>query len=81
MSEKTISVSLDEEALRALTQLTSAGASRSEAIRRALQDAARTAWRERATSRRQANRQRPVDRAVIAEVRAFFDEIAPLSLS
>jgi Arc/MetJ-type ribon-helix-helix transcriptional regulator len=37
---RAISVRLDEEALRALTQLEAAGMSRSQAIRRALVDAA-----------------------------------------
>jgi Arc/MetJ-type ribon-helix-helix transcriptional regulator len=77
MAEKAISVRLDADAQRALEWLMSRGASRSEAIRQALIRSAREARREqmRADAERIGND--PHDRAVIAEIREFFDELAP----
>jgi hypothetical protein len=75
--EKPISVRLDADAQHALAQLTARGISQSQAIRDALIGAARAAWmtQARADAKRIAND--PVDRAAIAEVRAFMDELAP----
>jgi Arc/MetJ-type ribon-helix-helix transcriptional regulator len=77
MAEKAISVRLDADAQRALEWLTSRGVSRSEAIRQSLIRSAREARREqmRADAERIGND--PHDRAVIAEIREFFDELAP----
>jgi Arc/MetJ-type ribon-helix-helix transcriptional regulator len=77
MAEKAISVRLDAEAQRALERLMEQGMSQSEAIRQALIDAARERRREqvRADAERVGND--PADRAVIAEIREFMDELAP----
>jgi Arc/MetJ-type ribon-helix-helix transcriptional regulator len=77
MAEKAISVRLDAEAQRALERLMEQGVSQSEAIRQALIDAARERRREqvRADAERVGND--PADRAVIAEIREFMDELAP----
>ncbi len=77
MAEKAISVRLDEEAQRALAQLTGNGASQSQAIRQALIDASRAAWMEQARADAERLANDPVDRAEIAEIHAFFDELAP----
>jgi Arc/MetJ-type ribon-helix-helix transcriptional regulator len=75
--EKPISVRLDEEASRALAFLMRDGSSQSDAIRQALLGAARTARTEqvRADAERVGKDRR--DRAVIAEIRAYMDELAP----
>ena len=77
MAEKAISVRLDAEAQRALDRLMGQGVSQSEAIRQALIDAAR----ERRLAQVRADAERvgndPSDRAVIAEIREFMDELAP----
>jgi Arc/MetJ-type ribon-helix-helix transcriptional regulator len=77
MAEKAISVRLDAEAQRALDRLMEQGVSQSEAIRQALIDAAR----ERRLAQVRADAERvgndPADRAVIAEIREFMDELAP----
>ena len=77
MAEKAISVRLDAKAQRALESLMRRGASRSEAIRQALIDAAREARREqfRADAERVGND--PADRALMAEIREYMDELAP----
>ena len=77
MAEKAISVRLDAEALRALDRLMEQGMSQSEAIRRALIAAAREERREqvRADAERVGND--PADRAVIAEIHEYMDELAP----
>ena len=77
MAEKAISVRLDAEAQRALSRLMEHGASQSAAIRQALIDAAREKRREqvRADAERVGND--PADRAVIAEIREYMDELAP----
>jgi Arc/MetJ-type ribon-helix-helix transcriptional regulator len=74
MAEKAISVRLDREAQRALEFLVRDGISQSEAIRSALIAASRAARYERmaADAKRLAND--PQDRALIAEIRDFFDE-------
>ena len=74
MAEKAISVRLDTEAQRALELLMRDGTSQSEAIRSALIAASRAARYERmaADAKRLAND--PQDRALIAEIRDFFDE-------
>jgi Arc/MetJ-type ribon-helix-helix transcriptional regulator len=77
MTEKAISVRLDSEAQRALTQLTVRGVSQSQAIRAALIDAARVAWLEQARADAKRLAGDPADRAAIAEIRAFMDELAP----
>lgn len=77
MAEKAISVRLDAEAQRALARLTKSGASQSQAIRQALIDAARTSLLEQARADAERVGNDPADRAVIAEISAFFDEFAP----
>ncbi|HVC86708.1 MAG TPA: hypothetical protein VNC40_04685 [Gaiellaceae bacterium] len=74
MAEKAISVRLDAEARRALTFLMRNETSQSEAIRLAVIAAARAAEYDQiaADAKRLAND--PQDRALIAEIRAFFDE-------
>ena len=71
----TISVRLDEEAMRALQQLeTSLGVTRSEAIRRAiLQDAT---LRQVLAAEAKAIGEDEQDRKEIAEVRALMDELS-----
>jgi Arc/MetJ-type ribon-helix-helix transcriptional regulator len=75
--EKPISVRLDEEASRALAFLMRDGASQSDAIRQALLGAARTARTEQVRADAERVGKDPKDRAVIAEIRAFMDELAP----
>jgi Arc/MetJ-type ribon-helix-helix transcriptional regulator len=77
MAEKAISVRLDVEAQRALARLTTGGASQSHAIRQALIEAARTSLLEQARLDAEQVGNDPADRAVIAEISAFFDEFAP----
>jgi Arc/MetJ-type ribon-helix-helix transcriptional regulator len=77
MAEKAISVRLDAEAQRALARLTTGGTSQSQAIRQALIDASRAVWMEQARADAERVGKDPVDRAVIAEISAFFDELAP----
>ena len=74
VAEKAISVRLDAEARRALTFLMRNETSQSEAIRLAVIAAARAAEYDQiaADAKRLAND--PQDRALIAEIRAFFDE-------
>lgn len=77
VSDKPISVRLDEDAARALAFLTRNGVSQSDAIRQALLRTARTARADqvRADAERVGND--PQDRALMAEIRAFMDELAP----
>jgi Arc/MetJ-type ribon-helix-helix transcriptional regulator len=77
MPEKAISVRLDADAQRALERLTARGVSQSHAIRQALIDADRAARREqvRADAKRIGND--PADRALMAEIREYMDELAP----
>ena len=75
--EKAISVRLDDESQRALRRLMERGVSQSEAIRRALIDSARSAWLEQAQLDAERIASDPGDRAEIAAVRAFMDDLAP----
>jgi Arc/MetJ-type ribon-helix-helix transcriptional regulator len=77
MADKAISVRLDAEAQRALQRLIGRGASQSQAIRQALIDAAKASVLEevRADAERVGND--PDDRALMAEIREYMDELAP----
>jgi Arc/MetJ-type ribon-helix-helix transcriptional regulator len=75
--EKAISVRLDDESQRALRRLMERGLSQSEAIRRALIDSVSSAWLEQARADAERIANDPSDRAEIAAVRAFMDELAP----
>ena len=77
MAEKAISVRLDADAQRALDRLMERGVSQSQAIRQALLDAARVAWMEQARADAQRIGNDPVDRALMAEIREYMDELAP----
>jgi Arc/MetJ-type ribon-helix-helix transcriptional regulator len=77
VADKPISVRLDEEAIRALAFLRRDGASQSDAIRQALLGAARTARTEQVRADAERIGKDPRDRAVIAEIRAYMDELAP----
>ena len=74
MAEKAISVRLDSEAQRALELLMRDGTSQSEAIRSALIAASRAARYERMAADAKRLGNDPQDRALIAEIRDFFDE-------
>ncbi len=73
--DKAISVRLDDESQRALRRLMERGLSQSEAIRRALIDTASSAWLEQARMDAERLANDPSDRAEIAAVRAFMDEL------
>ncbi len=73
--DKAISVRLDDESQRALRRLMERGQSQSEAIRRALIDTASSAWLEQARMDAERLADDPSDRAEIAAVRAFMDEL------
>jgi Arc/MetJ-type ribon-helix-helix transcriptional regulator len=77
MADKAISVRLDAEAQRALERLMARGASQSQAIRQALIDAARAAWMEQARADAERIGKDPQDRALMAEIREYMDELAP----
>jgi len=77
MAEKAISVRLDADAQRALAQLMARGASQSQAIRQALLDAARAAWMEQARADAERIGNDPEDRALMAEIREYMDELSP----
>jgi Arc/MetJ-type ribon-helix-helix transcriptional regulator len=77
VADKAISVRLDAEAQSALERLTARGASQSQAIRQALIDAARTAWYQQAEEDAKRVGRDPHDRAVVAEIREFFDDLGP----
>jgi Arc/MetJ-type ribon-helix-helix transcriptional regulator len=77
MAEKAISVRLDADAQRALEGLMARGASQSQAIRQALLDAARAAWMEQARTDAERIGNDPDDRALMAEIREYMDELAP----
>jgi Arc/MetJ-type ribon-helix-helix transcriptional regulator len=71
-----ISVRLDEEALRALTQLEAAGLSRSEAIRRAIIDSATRLQRGKALAAEVAALEADdVDRREMLEVAAMMESM------
>ena len=73
--DKAISVRLDDESQRALRRLMERGLSQSEAIRRALIDTASSAWLEQARMDAERLANDPSDRAEVAAVRAFMDEL------
>ena len=75
MPDNAISVRLDDESQRALRRLMERGLSQSEAIRRALIDTASSAWLEQARTDAERLANDPSDRAEIAAVRAFMDEL------
>jgi Arc/MetJ-type ribon-helix-helix transcriptional regulator len=77
MAEKAISVRLDAQAQRALERLTERGVSQSEAIRQALIEAAREARREQLRADAERVGSDPADRALMAEIREYMDELAP----
>lgn len=77
VAEKAISVRLDAEALRALERLTGSGVSQSQAIRAALIDAARAAIREHVRLDAERIAGDADDRAVMAEIREYMDDLAP----
>jgi Arc/MetJ-type ribon-helix-helix transcriptional regulator len=77
MAEKAISVRLDADAQRALERLTERGVSQSQAIRKALIDADRTARREQVRADAERIGNDPDDRALMAEIREYMDELAP----
>ena len=77
MADRVISVRLDAEAQRALERLTGRGVSQSQAIRQALIDADRTARREQVRADAERIGNDPEDRALMAEIREFMDELAP----
>jgi Arc/MetJ-type ribon-helix-helix transcriptional regulator len=77
MAEKAISVRLDAEAQRALEWIMGHGYSQSEAIREALVRAADVRVREQMEGDAKRIGQDPRDRAVIAEIREFFDDLGP----
>ena len=77
VAEKAISVRLDAKAQRALRQLTARGASQSQAIRDALISSARDEWLEQARADAKRLGEDPADRALMAEIRSFMDELAP----
>ena len=69
MVERATSVRLDEEAQRALAELTSGGRSKSQAIRDALTVASDREWREQARKDAARLAADPADRAALAELR------------
>ncbi|MCW2963981.1 MAG: hypothetical protein JWO17_1233 [Actinomycetia bacterium] len=77
MAEKAISVRLDADAQRALERLTERGVSQSQAIRQALIDADRIARREQVRADAERIGNDPDDRALMAEIREYMDELAP----
>jgi Arc/MetJ-type ribon-helix-helix transcriptional regulator len=71
-----ISVRLDDEALRALTQLEASGMSRSEAIRRAIIDSAARLQRRKALAAEVAALEADeADRREIREIAAFMESM------
>lgn len=77
VADKAISVRLDPEALRALASLMASGLTRSEAIRRALVRTARLERLEQVEADAKRIGSDPTDRALVAEIRALMDELAP----
>ena len=77
MAERAISVRLDAEAQRALGFLVRDGISQSAAIRSALIAASRTVRYERMAEDAKRLGSDPHDRAVVAEIREFMDDLAP----
>jgi predicted transcriptional regulator len=77
MAEKAISVRLDADAQRALERLMERGVSQSQAIRQALIDADRSVRREQVRADAERIGNDPADRALMAEIREYMDELAP----
>ncbi len=77
VADKAISVRLDSEAQRALGTLMESGLTRSEAIRQALIRTARFTRLEHVEAEAKRIGSDPVDRALVAEIRAYMDELAP----
>ncbi len=77
MADNAISVRLDEDSQLALQRLMERGLSQSDAIRRALIDAARVARREQVRADAERVAADAGDRAVIADVQEFMDHLAP----
>jgi hypothetical protein len=77
VADNAISVRLDEESQLALQRLMERGLSQSEAIRRALIEAGRSARLEQIRVDAELAGADPHDRAVIAEVQEFMDRLAP----
>lgn len=77
VADKAISVRLDPEAQRALGLLMESGLTRSEAIRQALVRTARLERLEQVEAEAKRIGSDPADRALIAEIRAYMDELAP----
>jgi Arc/MetJ-type ribon-helix-helix transcriptional regulator len=76
-TRKPISLRLDDDAARALRVLQDAGLSRSDAIRTALVEAAARRTTKAALRREAASLAAdPEDRAEMAEIAAFMDEIS-----
>jgi Arc/MetJ-type ribon-helix-helix transcriptional regulator len=75
MAEKAISVRLDVEAQRALQFLMRGGLSQSEAIRAALLTASRSSRHDQMALDAKRLAADPEDRALVAEIRDFFDEL------
>lgn len=74
VAEKAISVRLDADAQRALQFLMHDGKSRSEAIRLALLSASGAARYDRMAADAKRLAADHADRALVAEIRDFFDE-------
>lgn len=76
MADKAISVRLDADAQRALGILMEEGQSQSEAIRSALLTASRASIRAQVVEDAKRLGSDPADRALIAEIAEFMDELA-----
>jgi Arc/MetJ-type ribon-helix-helix transcriptional regulator len=77
VADNAISVRLDDESQLALRRLMERGLSQSEAIRRALIEAGRSARLAQIRLDAELAGADPHDRAVIAEVQEFMDRLAP----
>lgn len=77
VADKAISVRLDPEAQRALALLMASGVTRSDAVRQALVQAARLERLEQVEADAKRIGSDPADRALMAEIRAHMDELAP----
>jgi len=77
MGDKPISVRLDAEAQRALQRLIERGASQSQVIRQALIAADKTSLLDEVRADAERVGSDPGDRALMAEIREYMDELAP----
>ena len=77
MADRAISVRLDAEAQRALERLTGPGRTQSQVIRQALIDADKTSVLEQVRVDAQRLSGDNEDRALMAEIREYMDELAP----